>query len=57
MTISFYVEADLQTGKGSYYMITKEFKPKTYTDTIKVTLNEFKSPSPKELHSRTQDKL
>lgn len=38
-------------------MITKEFKPKTYIDLIKVTLNEFKSPNPEELHSRTQEKL
>ena len=34
-------------------MITKELKPKTYMDIIKVTLNEFKSPSPEELHSKT----
>lgn len=53
VTISFYVEADLQTGKGSYYTITKEFKPQTHMDIIKITLNEFKSTSPEELHSRT----
>lgn len=38
-------------------VIQEELKPKTYTGIIKVTLNEFKSLNPEELHSRAQTEL
>lgn len=55
MTISFYIEAYLRLER--VVLRSKEFKPKTYMDLITVTLKEVKSPSPEELHPRTQEKL